>query len=84
MSTDYWARVYELDLCVQATSEESLPHCYRILSRLYGVEDSLLVEAQPGECDDRCGREGGRFQIGRMRLCRFCALRRSRAMKRAA
>lgn len=85
MSADsYWANVYALDAYPQATREESLRSCYRMLAKLYGVELGLLVAAETGECDDRCGSDGPRFQVGRVALCRRCAFRRSAAMRKAA
>jgi hypothetical protein len=42
----------------------------------------LLPEAEPGTCDD-CGRDGPRWRLGRLVLCRDCA-RTRRAIGAAA
>jgi hypothetical protein len=52
-----------------------------IVSRLEGV-DAELVDADVGECDDRCGRVEPRLQAGNLRLCRECWSSRQRARLR--
>lgn len=43
-----------------------------------------LVEAEPGECEDRCGETGPRFKVGHRSFCKRCAGNRLRAAAKVA
>jgi hypothetical protein len=62
-----------------APVEESLRQARLILQRLHGMTGTQLENptAPFGPCDD-CGRDQERFEYGKFRVCRTCALRRLR------
>ena len=71
-----------LDTYEPASMEESLETSYSVLAKLHGTDLAELVVAPPGACNDRCGHDGARFLVGRVEVCRRCALRRKAAMTR--
>ena len=54
-----------------------IPSVVEFLGRF--ADSTALPEAEPGECEDGCGRNGLRVQIGRFAVCSECARKRLRA-----
>jgi hypothetical protein len=67
-----------------ATLEENIAASREILGRLYGLGTAMPEAGSEGECEDGCGRISVRVRVGRVQVCRPCAIRRMRAQAKAA